>query len=395
MATNTAGSGFGPQNPHPLSTMRTELVWEGKYDEYGNRREVEIAGLAMPMQRIETIDQPRSEAAAAGQLALFEKKQKRLDDFRNRLVWGDNKLVMASLLTEFKGKVDLIYIDPPFDVGADFTMAVPIGNEKDTVEKDQSTLEMVAYRDMWGRGTDSYVHMISERLAVMRELLSEKGSIYVHCDMRVNSFIRLAMDEVFGPGRFTNEIVWKRSLPHNDPKRFGAIHDTLLYYRKADNFIFNQQYTGLSDEYKESHYSSVDEDGRRFQLTSLAATGPGPSRRFGDKELAPPKGNHWRYSQDRIDDLLAQGRIVFTSTGNPRFKRYMDEMKGPALQSLWDDVLAVNSQADERIDYPTQKPEALLERVIKVSSNEGDLVGDFFCGSGTTGAVAERLGRRG
>src|SRR6185369_6279450 len=130
--------------------MRTELVWEGKYDEWGNRREVDIAGCAMPMQRIETIDQPRSEAAAAGQLAMFDKKTTRLDDFRNRLIWGDNKLVMASLLAEFKGKIDLIYIDPPFDVGADFTMDVPIG-EDDTIPKDQSAIEMVAYRDMWGK----------------------------------------------------------------------------------------------------------------------------------------------------------------------------------------------------------------------------------------------------
>jgi len=189
-------------------------------------------------------------------------------------------------------------------------------------------------------------------------------------------------------------VIWKRSLPHNDPKRFGVIHDTLLYYRKTDDFIFNQQHTGLSEEYKESHYGSVDEDGKRFQLTSLAATGPGPSRKFGKKELAPPKGNHWRYSQERIDELLAQGRIIFTSTGNPRFKRYMDEMKGPALQSLWDDVLPVNSQADERIDYPTQKPEALLERIIKSSSNEGDLVADIFSGSGTALAVAEKLNRK-
>src|SRR5208282_1491041 len=168
---------FGPQNPHPLSTRPTELVWEGKYDEYGNRREVDIAGLAMPMQKIETIDQPRSEAAAKGQLAIFEKHTKRLDDFRNRLIWGDNKLVMASLLKEFKGCINLIYIDPPFDVGADFTMDVPIGDEKETVGKDQSTLEMVAYRDMWGKGTDSYLHMMFERLSLMKELLSEKGSI--------------------------------------------------------------------------------------------------------------------------------------------------------------------------------------------------------------------------
>ena len=172
MNQNAAGTGFGPHNPHPLSTMRTELVWEGKYDEYGHRREVDIAGLAMPMQRIETIDQPRSEAVADGQLELFEKKQKRLDDFRNRLVWGDNKLVMASLLKEFKGKVDLIYIDPPFDVGADFSMAVPIGDGKETVDKDQSTLEMVAFRDIWGKGTDSYNQMMFERLLLIRELLA-------------------------------------------------------------------------------------------------------------------------------------------------------------------------------------------------------------------------------
>ncbi len=179
-------SEWGPENPHPLSKMSTELVWEGKYDEYGNRRQVDVAGCAMPMQKIETIDEPRSEAAAKGKqdLLAFEKETTRLDDFRNRLIWGDNKLVMASLLEEFKGKIDLIYIDPPFDVGADFTMDVPIGDEKETVEKDQSTLEMVAYRDMWGKGTDSYLHMMFERLTLMKELLSEQGSIYVHCDWR-------------------------------------------------------------------------------------------------------------------------------------------------------------------------------------------------------------------
>ena len=176
---------YGLDNPHPLSQLKTELVWDGKYDEYGRRREVDIAGCAMPMQRIETIDQPRSEAAAQGELALFEKRSKRRDDFRNRLIWGDNKLVMASLLAEFKGRIDLIYIDPPFDVGADFTMDVPIGDGKETVGKDQSTLEMVAYRDMWGKGTDSYLHMMFERLSLMKELLSEKGSIYVHCDWRM------------------------------------------------------------------------------------------------------------------------------------------------------------------------------------------------------------------
>jgi adenine-specific DNA-methyltransferase len=201
---------YGPANPHPLSQLKTELVWEGKYDEYGNRRVVDIAACAMPMQKIETIDEPRSRAAAEGQIELFEKTQARIreesgqyaaspsgrnGDFRNRLIWGDNKLVMASLLAEFKGKVDLIYIDPPFDVGEDFTMDVPIGDGSDTIFKDQSVLEMVAFKDMWGKGKDSYLQMMFERLALMKELLAEDGSIYVHCDWRVTSHLRLLLDE--------------------------------------------------------------------------------------------------------------------------------------------------------------------------------------------------------
>src|SRR6267142_3045919 len=142
-----AAQPFGPGNPHPLSTLTTELVWEGKYDEYGNRREVDTAGLAMPLQRIETVDEPRARTEAQG--GLFDAQKAHLDDFRNMLVWGDNKLVLASLLKDFRGKVDLIYIDPPFDVGADFSMSVPIGDEQETAEKDQSALEMVAYRDTW------------------------------------------------------------------------------------------------------------------------------------------------------------------------------------------------------------------------------------------------------
>ncbi|MCY7277195.1 MAG: site-specific DNA-methyltransferase, partial [Phormidesmis sp. CAN_BIN44] len=374
--------------------MRTELVWEGKYDEYGQRREVDIAGCAMPMQQIESIDEPRRAAAANNQLELFEQQNPKQDDFRNRLIWGDNKLIMASLLKEFKGKVDLIYIDPPFDVGADFSMHIPIGNQKDTIDKDQSTLEMVAYRDIWGRGTDSYLHMMHDRLSLMRELLSESGSIYIHCDYHVGHLLKVLADDIFGLNNFQNEVVWKRSLPHNDSKRYGAIHDTLLFYSKSQSFIFNQQFTGVDESYQKSHYNQVDENGRLYQLTSLSATGSGPARKFGDKLLNPPPGNHWRYSQEKIDTLLEEGRIIFTSTGNPRYKRYLDETKGSALQSIWTDIHAVNSQALEDTKYATQKPEALLERIIQASSNEGDLVADFFCGSGTTGAVAERLGRR-
>src|SRR5436309_2387738 len=214
---------FGPANPHPLSQLKTELVWEGKYNEYGNRRVVDIAGCAMPMQKIETIDEPRSRAAAEGQIELFEKTRARIreesgqhpkktnganGDFRNRLIWGDNKLVMASLLKEFKGKIDLIYIDPPFDVGTDFSLKVPIGDSAETLEKDQSTLEFVAYNDIWGRGTDSYLHMMYERLMFMRELLSDSGTIYVHSDWHVGHYLKSICVEIFGKENFINEITW-------------------------------------------------------------------------------------------------------------------------------------------------------------------------------------------
>jgi adenine-specific DNA-methyltransferase len=225
---------YGPANPHPLSQLRTELLWEGKYDEYGNRREVEIAGVSMPMQKIETIDQPRSEAAAAGQLVMFEKNTRRLDDFRNMLIWGDNKLVMTALLRDFKGRVDLIYIDPPFDVGADFTMHVPIGEEDDTVEKDQSTLEMVAYRDTWGKGTDSYLHMLAERLVLARDLLSETGTIYIHIGPHIGCYAKVLCDDIFGKQSTAAEIAWQRVTAHGDSKRWGVIHDYILFYTRGN-----------------------------------------------------------------------------------------------------------------------------------------------------------------
>ena len=184
---------WGPDSPHPLSRMKTELIWAGKYDEYGNRRPVKLPTSPLPLQRIETIDEPRDRAKAIQgsmfDLEGFMQKAHR-DDFRNLLIWGDNKLAMAALLEQFRGKIDLLYIDPPFDVGADFTMQVQLGEEGEEVHKEQSILEAVAYRDTWGKGTDSYLHMMYERLTLMRDLLSERGSIYVHCDWRVNSLLR-------------------------------------------------------------------------------------------------------------------------------------------------------------------------------------------------------------
>jgi DNA modification methylase len=321
----------------------------------------------MPMQKIESIDEPRRAAAATGQLELFEQQNPKQDDFRNRLIWGDNKLVMASLLQEFKGKVDLIYIDPPFDVGADFTMDVPIGDGKETVGKDQSTLEMVAYRDMWGKGTDSYLHMMFERLTLMKELLSEKGSIYVHCDYRVSGIMRNLLDDVFGPERMLNEIIWCYVGGRVPKAAFGRRHDTIFYYSKSENWTFNWQEViePLSPE-QEERYKYQDERGR-YRLMGRCLKGS-PIR--AARDVSP----EWEKTNPELV-----------------YRYYMKE--GTLCLDYWD-IPAINQVSAERTGFPTQKPEELLERVLLASSNEGDLVADFFCGSGTTGAVAERLGRR-
>jgi adenine-specific DNA-methyltransferase len=366
---------WGPDNPHPLSQMRTELVWDGKYDEYGRRRSVDVAGAAFPMQKIETVDMPRSEALASGQTTLGELSTTVREDFRNRLIWGDNKLVMASLLKEFRGKIDLIYIDPPFDVGADFTMEVAIGEKNEAVEKDQSLLEMVAYRDMWGMGTDSYLHMIYERLTLMQELLSNNGSIYVHCDWRMNSQIRLILEEIFGTDNFCAEIKWKRVVSTGSSKsiskKYPVVDDSILFYTKSSLYTWNTIYNEYSEKYKK-RFNQKDERGY-FYWDNLKS-----------------------YSKETLERLIADNRIrlPLIDGKNPRVKNYLHEGNGVVIDNLWTDIIPINSQALEDTMYATQKPEALLERIIRASSNEGDLVADFFCGSGTTGAVAERLGRR-
>lgn len=384
---------YGPDNPHPFSKIRTELIWEGKYDEYGNRREVDIASASMPMQKIETVDAPRSSTEVQG--LLFDPLKSHCDDFRNMLIWGDNKLVMASLLKEYKGKIDLIYIDPPFDVGADFTMNVPLGDKKELIEKDQSSLEMVAYRDMWGKGTDSYLYMMVERFLSMKSLLSETGQIYVHCDWRTNSNLRLLLDEVFGNANFLSEITWlKLTAAKAQSNYFSNVKDSLLVYKKGKE-NFNPQYIKGSKD--NSNYPYIEEGtGRRYGSFDFTQSGQGPARKFGDKLLDPPAGKHWIWKQESIDEGLKNGIIIFTSKGVPRVKRYLDTKEGNYLGDLWadDGVPPLSANSSERLDYPTQKPEALLERIIKASSTEGDLVADFFCGSGTTGAVAEKLGRR-
>jgi very-short-patch-repair endonuclease/DNA modification methylase len=378
---------WGPDNPHPLSQMKTELVWEGKYDEYGNRRPVSLPTTPLPLQRIETIDVPLDarKAEANQQGSLFDetafRQQHHRDDFRNMLIWGDNKLVMASLLQEFRGKIDLIYIDPPFDVGADFTMKIQIGDDSDEVQKEQSILEAVAYRDTWGKGVDSYLHMMYERLTLMRDLLSERGSIYVHLGYNVLHYVKVIMDEIFGSYNLLNQIVWQKVRSSKaQSKGFGNVHDVVLVYTKGSSFTFNPQYTELSPERIRKHYKYIEEGtGRRYQLCDLTQKGEGPPRRFGDRVLKPPPGKHWIWSQERIDQAMAEGRIVFTSGKMPRLKRYLDESLGNPAEDIWVDIPPINSQSYERLDYDTQKPEQLLTRIILASSNEGDLVADFFC----------------
>jgi very-short-patch-repair endonuclease/DNA modification methylase len=378
---------WGPDNPHPLSQMKTELVWEGKYDEYGNRRPVNLPTTPLPLQRIETIDVPLDarKAEANQQGSLFDetafRQQHHRDDFRNMLIWGDNKLVMASLLQKFRGKIDLIYIDPPFDVGADFTMKIQIGDDSDEVQKEQSILEAVAYRDTWGKGVDSYLHMMYERLTLMRELLSERGSIYVHLGYNVLHYVKVIMDEIFGSDNLLNQIVWQKVRSSKaQSKGFGNVHDVVLVYTKGSSFTFNPQYTELSPERIRKHYKYIEEGtGRRYQLCDLTQKGEGPPRRFGDRVLKPPPGKHWIWSQERIDQAMAEGRIVFTSGKMPRLKRYLDESLGNPAEDIWVDIPPINSQSYERLDYDTQKPEQLLTRIILASSNEGDLVADFFC----------------
>ena len=372
----------------------TELIWDGKYDAHGNK--TAPLRVSLPFQNVETINESAQERQKM--LDLFAAG--RDNEWRNRLILGDKKYILPSLLDEFAGKVNLIYIDPPFNVGADFSFTTTIHPEDEDDEevasftKEPNVIEQKAYRDTWGKGLDSYLEWFYETAVLLHELLADDGSIYVHLDYHIGHYAKAVLDEVFGIENFKNEVAWKRSLPHNDPKKYGSIHDVIFFYTRSATYKFNQIFTEQSEEYKASHYTLKDPDGRIYRLQSLSASGSGPARRFGDKIIAPPKGTHWRFSQENIDELMTQGKIIFTKTGTPNFKRYLDESKGSALQSIWTDVNPVNPQALERVDYATQKPEALLERILKASSNENDLVLDCFCGSGTTAAVAEKLNRR-
>jgi DNA modification methylase len=372
----------------------TELIWDGKYKDSKKQGPVRIA---LPFQTIETVNESTQDRRR--NLELFATG--RDTEWRNRLIWGDKKYVLPSLLPEFTGKVNLIYIDPPFDTGANFSFTAEIpehpetnDEEATTFVKQPSVLEQKAYRDTWGKGLDSYLLWLYETFILLRELLIENGSIYVHVGPNVSHYVKALLDEVFSIECYRNEIIWQRHGAHNDPGKYGVVHDSIYFYTKGPEWTFKPVFMPYEEEYIKERFRSVDaKTGRRFWANTLTAGGTGPPRKIGKEVLRPPAGRHWAFDQEGIDRLLREDRIYFSDTGMPYLKQYLDESPGKPCQSIWPDVRMTRS-GFERLPYATQKPEALLDRIIKASSNEGDLVLDCFAGSGTTAGVSEKLSRR-
>lgn len=322
-----------------------ELVWNGKTNE--------VTNVILPFQTIEQVDEPRAENTqdTKAQLSLFDFDQRgrQIKGWTNKLIWGDNKLILSSLKNgplreeiEANGGIKLIYIDPPFDVGADFSMDIEIGEDQFT--KQPSVLEELAYRDTWGKGADSFIAMIYERLSLMKDLLADEGSIYVHCDYRVTAYIKLALDEIFGKDKFNNEILWCYSRPSIASQRyFTRLHDTIWWYSKE-----GKEHTFNSDKVR-IPYSESTQSRNKYAAGGSKYAGGSTERKTN--ELGKIPEDYW---------------YIPIQPGN----------------------------SAEVVGYPTQKPEALLERIIKASSNENDVIADFFVGSGTTLAVAERLNRK-
>jgi adenine-specific DNA-methyltransferase len=330
-----------------------ELIWAEKYKDFVKpKKKTEIERIALPFQITETINEPRIKEDEARLGNIFKSKadypENYPKDWKNKLIWGDNKIVMESLLKGDKssgipplaGKINLIYIDPPFFTGADFSVKAVVGNEE--VEKEPSVIEQRAYIDTWSQGIASYLKYMHERLVLMRELLADNGSIYVHLDWHAGHYIKVLMDEIFGYENFRNEITWHYFMGGKSPDMFGRKHDIILWYSKSDQWTFNRL------KYK-----------RRLDyipgLQSKSSTGKDVEETTGQDEIG------W-YSIVSMDDV-------------------------------WD-ISGVFNMGKEYLAFGTQKPEELLRRIILASSNHGDIVADFFCGSGTTGAVAEKLGRR-
>jgi DNA modification methylase len=381
-----------------IEVTKVELVWPGKYNEDGTLREV--PRVSLPFQVIERVNESRAtrEARKTAHPTLFDiyegnEGETFEEGWRNKLIWGDNLLVMSSLLEKFAGKIDLIYIDPPFATGADFSFKAPIGEEGEEVDKEPSILEEKAYRDTWGRGLESYLSMMRERLSLMRDLLSNKGSIYIHLDHRVVAPIKLICDEIFGAESFRNIIVWRRQILRGMKgyaKYYPFSADYLLLYTLSEEATWNRPEREVTYTQAEAEKEFLRDEQGFFTHSD-----PGT------------------YSDEKLIELFKQGRIYVTNGGEAFIEggklrttkgririKYYKEQRGNLIiekcfvDNIWDDLPGLGQVSAESLGYATQKPEGLLRRVIEATSNPGDLVADFFCGSGTTLAVAEKLGRR-
>jgi len=355
-----------------IDITRTELVWPGKYNEDGTR--TEVAKVSLPFQVIETVNESRAtrEAKKEGvQEGLFEVYDGKEGDtfakgWQNKLIWGDNLLVMGSLLEKFAGKIDLIYIDPPFATGADFSFTAEIGDQGLEIEKQQSLIEEKAYRDMWGGDRSSWFAMMSHRLSLIRELLSPVGTIYLHLDWYVGHHARPVLDEIFGEDNSLGEIVWAYGSPSGgrvSGAKLVKSHDVIfIYAREHGKHKYKVVYRPYSEKYIKDWFKFDDNDGRRYR-------------------------KRWRRDERGVSDFE---------------KQYLDESRGVPASTVWSDIQQAYADpraykagvSSEITGFPTQKPEKLLQRILEISSEPGDLVADFFCGSGTTLAVAEKLGRR-
>ena len=332
----------------------------------------------------------------------------------NSLYYGDNLDILRSYVQD--ESVDLIYLDPPFKSDQNYNV---LFQEKDG---SQSASQIKVFEDTWhwdeqaARSFEeaveaggplaeamhafrmllgpndmlAYLSMMAPRLVELRRVLKNTGSLYLHCDSTASHYPKALLDSIFGPIYFRNEVIWKRTSAHNDPQRYGRNTDTIFYFSKDEKWTWNKQFTKHDEDYL-ARFRHTDEDGRRWtddNLTAKGLSGGGYEYEYkGVKSL-------WRCPKETMERLDREGRLHFTSRGGIRIKRYLDETKGVPLQALWGDIPPINSQAQERLGYQTQKPEALLERIIKASSNEGDVVLDPFCGCGTTIAAAQKLGRR-
>ena len=343
--------------------------------------------------------------------------------WQNKLYFGDNLGILREQVKD--ESIDLVYLDPPFNSNTTYNVLFA---EK---SGEQSAAQITAFDDTWHWGMESelayrelvtdgpkklgdmlqamraflgqndmmaYLTMMAQRMAELHRVLKPTGSLYLHCDPTASHYLKLLLDAAFGADKFRNEIVWKRTSAHSDTKQGrrqpGRIHDVILFYTKSDEWTWNPVHTKYDQDYADDFYRHVEpETGRRYTLGDL--TGPGGAKKGNPEYEVMGVVRYWRYSRERMQELIDEGRVVQETPGAvPRYKRYLDEMAGVSLQDWWGDIKPIGSRARERLGYPTQKPESLLERIIDASSNEGDVVLDPFCGCGTATAAAERLKRR-